>query len=1679
MIIGAANTYLSNPAIAITGNTYYGILSHANSGSNKTYTFPNFTGTVCLTSSTLVSTQVPFSDANGLLTSSANLTYTVGTTSTGYLTIANTTVSSSSTTGALVVSGGVGIGGNINNSVTYADPSGTINLGSHNLTLTTTTTNSATLNNINFLTTYSSASNISNINGIISTIQFNSSTGSMSYANGLIVACNSNGGASSSVGSMIGVCSELNQTGAGSLSTWYAFEVYVSKAGGTVSNAYGLYVNDLTGFATTNYAIYGAGAGQVYIGDTTASTSVSTGSIVTKGGIGIAGKMNINAGINITPVPNPASGSVATITAAGNLGIGLYYYFVTFITALGETNGYSLGSVTTTSGHQQVTVTIPTSSDSRVTQRKIYRTKVGGNNYNSYYLATVADNVTTTYTDNIADTSLTVFGGNWTANTTTQWITVNGTVAAMLDTGETHFGYHAGYALTGSGGGNTLIGAYAGTQITSGNQNTCVGAYAGGYITTGVANIAIGYQALNNTTMTGSSNIAIGYDALGTLTSGGSNVAVGCYALDGGTATAFNNSTAIGTNAGYLSYGSSNLFLGYYAGYYETSNSNIIILDTLDRTSQSLQKSNALIYGIANSTTSSQILALGGGGNVGIGTTSPGYALDVKGTLATSGINTDNGLNFTQVTNPSSGLSVALILATGNLSVGVYAYAVSFITAFGETTYSTTYPTVTTDGTHQQVTVTIPTSADYRVTGRKIYRTKVGGNTLLMYYLATVADNSTTTYTDNTADTSLTVLRNYNVNNTSAINCNGTSVMTFSQTSGTISVAASLIVASYTGALQVGNSSTGISSSYLFLAGFNSTTAYPNLVMNWPASGCAGIGPNSTTLANIQIGAANNTGTWASASSTMQVILNSTTTSTSSTNGALVVAGGVGIAGQLSLSGTSGILIPSGTPAGGTGNTLYATGTTLYWNGSAVGTGSVSTTDVSTGGPFYPVMATTAGGSTLDTASTKLSFTPATGKLGIGTATPGYGIDLWGSTATSGINTQIGLNFSPVQLPNSGSVALVTTGSGNLSNGAYQWFVTFVTALGETNCYYLGTLTIDASHKQVTCTIPTSSDSRVTQRKLYRTKVGGSNFQAYYLATVADNVTTTYTDNIADTSLTVLGGYYQINTTTQYLTMAWGGSNSKVLTTDVWGTFLGYLAGVSIAGGGANTIIGSYAGYQLTTGNWNTVLGDNAGFGITTGVDNTFLGRGSGIAVVSGAGNVCIGRDSGSGINAAATYNTLVGSYALIAAGGHAVTNTTSIGSCSGYNCYGNNNNFLGYYAGYYETSNGNLLIIDSLDRTSQSLQKSNALIYGVTNLTAASQTLQLGGGGAVTIAGTLTTGVATQLSATLTTTSTTANQVIASIPQATYRSCYFQIQATDTTGTKYQTSEILAVHNGSTVVDYTEYGNVQTPETFLRAVYVANAKVASGVAVTTGDLIIVLYQVDHALNTVTIADNSSGGTNTYNQCGSGFDGVTPNPNGDYAGDSIHLFYAIAKGTETLTITITDASGTTNPAVTVHVVAGMNATLGTVLDTYSFGLATVPQGLTPTWNQGGYSTSPLITTTTANDYIFAGFSNDRWFDSAPYGVNDGFTLVSTNGSTTNATSFNKIDAPVGSYNCSIASKSFTQSYSTVLAAFKAIKGTPIIGTYAVIADGTNMKLVVTPNSSNSTVFKVACNAIAI
>lgn len=105
---------------------------------------------------------------------------------------------------------------------------------------------------------------------------------------------------------------------------------------------------------------------------------------------------------------SPPAGYTATKKEGpvGNLGVGKYYYRVSFVTAGGETKGgtESLPIKTTSSKKMIVLTDIPISASSLVTSRKIYRTVVNGTEHK--LLATIANNTTTTYTDNIADASL-------------------------------------------------------------------------------------------------------------------------------------------------------------------------------------------------------------------------------------------------------------------------------------------------------------------------------------------------------------------------------------------------------------------------------------------------------------------------------------------------------------------------------------------------------------------------------------------------------------------------------------------------------------------------------------------------------------------------------------------------------------------------------------------------------------------------------------------------------------------------------------------------------------------------------------------------------------------------------------------------------------------------------------------------------------------------------------------------------------------------------------------------------------------------------------------------------------------------------------------------------------------------------------------------------------------------
>jgi hypothetical protein len=277
-------------------------------------------------------------------------------------------------------------------------------------------------------------------------------------------------------------------------------------------------------------------------------------------------------------------------------------YYLTYKTAIGETDPKGPISITTTAGNNTVTLTLPISTDERVIARKIYRTKVGSI-YNEYLLVTINDNTTTTYVDTADDSTLTAEYRNsyYRANTTTNYITVGGVKAMTVDPKATYFGFNAGVSAT-SAGYNAFFGSDAGRYNTTGKSNTFIGYQAGYANTAGDANVVIGAQA--------------GYNATGHV-----------------------NSTIIGSLAGrYYNSGASNIAT--------TTNSVFLGMRSYAATAT---PNNAIVIGFQAESIGNNTVVLGNDsivttalkGNVLINTTTDaGYKLDVNGTARVSGTTT-------------------------------------------------------------------------------------------------------------------------------------------------------------------------------------------------------------------------------------------------------------------------------------------------------------------------------------------------------------------------------------------------------------------------------------------------------------------------------------------------------------------------------------------------------------------------------------------------------------------------------------------------------------------------------------------------------------------------------------------------------------------------------------------------------------------------------------------------------------------------------------------------------------------------------------------------------------------------------------------------------------------------------------------------------------------------------
>lgn len=246
---------------------------------------------------------------------------------------------------------------------------------------------------------------------------------------------------------------------------------------------------------------------------------------------------------------------------------------------------------------------------------------------------------------------------------------------------------------------NTAIGYQSLNVSTTGNQNVALGYQSLVANTTGYNNTALGYQSLLNTSV-GFNNVSIGSGAAQALTSGSDNIAIGVVTLNSTTTGVWNTAvgryaastgnpsytTAIGGQALQNSTGSFNVGVGLNAGYQITTGTYNTILGSvtgygiisgsyntiLGANIQSLPAglNNTIIIGDGQG---NQRIYVSSSGNVGIGTTTPYYKLDVSGSgRYTNGLTVTGSLTTTNdISLTVGGVTKARITgSTGRISAG-------------------------------------------------------------------------------------------------------------------------------------------------------------------------------------------------------------------------------------------------------------------------------------------------------------------------------------------------------------------------------------------------------------------------------------------------------------------------------------------------------------------------------------------------------------------------------------------------------------------------------------------------------------------------------------------------------------------------------------------------------------------------------------------------------------------------------------------------------------------------------------------------------------------------------------------------------------------------------------------------------------------------------------------------
>jgi hypothetical protein len=730
-------------------------------------------------------------------------------------------------------------------------------------------------------------------------------------------------------------------------------------------------------------------------------------------------------------------------------------------------------------------------------------------------------------------------------------------------------------------------------------------------------------------------------------------------------------------------------------------------------------------------------------GNVGIGTTSPTYKLDVKGTTASDGIRSDMGFDIYPVPDPIA--PTGAVSVGGSVDTGTHWYSISYTTATGETHTVHSVAQITTTAGNNTVTLTIPVSTDPRVIGRKIYRTKANADTYLDYLLTTITNNIDTSYVDTVADSTLTGSASagfFRLNTTSkgltigginSFNIDSNSIFIGLGTGGAITTGGrNVLIGGTSGTLVTTGGSNTLLGSYIG----GPTTGSQNTLLGTFAGSSIRTGNNNTLV-----------GTYA-----METL------NGGQNNSAFGQSAGISV-------------------TSGTGNTFI---------GDSAGNNASQlvnpTNSMALGYQTY-----TNANNQVVIGNSNITQTILNGKVGIGLgmATPATALlHIAAGTATAG-TAPLKLTSGPLNTTAEvGSIEfLIDAYYGTITTGAARKQFAFTTDISTALSSYIpytgGTTNVDLGVHNLTV----DTNSLFVDSINHRVGIGKTN--PNNLFQVLDLI------NFDNTDFNTKIGYQagknivagsQLNTFVGYQS----GFSSTTSSTNAadYNTAIGHQSLYSNTTGYENTASGAYSLYYNTTGYYNTAAGGNSLASNTTGHDNTVIGEDAMYYNTSGSGNSSYGpgslssnvgnnRSTAIGLNSMFnadnrilgidTYNTALG-YESLRGGATPASNTgqynTAIGdsslysNTSGYNnsavgvnslylnTTGYYNSALGYNAGRYitngssanATSNSSLYL--GYDTRAQVNGDTNEIVIGYNTIGNGSNTTTMGTGNVLYVGG-------------------------------------------------------------------------------------------------------------------------------------------------------------------------------------------------------------------------------------------------------------------------------------------------------------------------------------------------------